>query len=34
MSELSNDIATLQKQLEQGIANAKVFGGRTGQRAR
>ena len=33
MSELSNDIATLQKQLEQGIANAKAFGGRTGQRA-
>ena len=33
MSELSNDITTLQEQLEQGIANAKAFGGRTGQRA-
>ena len=33
MSELSNDIATLQQQLEQGITNAKAFGGRTGQRA-
>ena len=33
MSELSNDPATLQAQLEEGIKNAKAFGGRTGQRA-
>ena len=33
MPELSNDIVTLQNQLEQGIRNAKAFGGRTGQRA-
>tara|TARA_B100000519_G_C14204030_1_gene419370 strand:+ start:151 stop:924 length:774 start_codon:yes stop_codon:yes gene_type:complete len=33
MSDFSSDTVNLQKQLEQGIANAKAFGGRTGQRA-
>ena len=33
MSELSNDIVIHKAQLEQGIKDAKAFGGRTGQRA-